>query len=120
MAYSTTKKKVKEIIMILLEDLIHRTSEFYYLKQQIDILLTSCTMRIKELLALIKQESIESIDNIFIELFKIQRTLSTMKYKYLFEFNDFLDDFIYFFDRQDDYNKSFLYEHFCLHGDFPK
>lgn len=106
--------------MILLKDLIHKTSEFCYLKQQIDILLTSCTMRIKELLALIKQASIEDVDKIFIELFEIQRTLSTMKYKYLFEFNDFLDDFIYFFDRQDNCNKLFLYEHFCQHSDFPK
>mgnify|MGYP003084259618 CR=1 FL=1 len=106
--------------MILLKDLIHKTSELYYLKQQIDILLLSCTIRIQELLALIKQASIEDADKIFIELFEIQRTLSTIKYKYLFEFNDFLDDFIYFFDRQDNYNKLFLYEHFCQHSHFPK
>ncbi|WP_274572227.1 hypothetical protein V6667_05905 [Neisseria leonii] len=106
--------------MIFLEDLIHKASEFYYLRQQIDMLLVSCTTRIRELFALIRHSNIENADKIFIELFEIQRTLSTIKFKYLFEFDDFLNDFIYFFDRQDDCNRLFLYEHFSQHDDLPK
>ena len=106
--------------MILLDDLIHKASEFCYLKQQIDISLISCTARIKELLFLIKQTSYENTDKIFMELFEIQRTLSTIKYRYLFEFDNFLNDFIYFFDRQDDYNKLFLYNYFLQNANFPE
>lgn len=106
--------------MTLLDDLIHKVSEFYYLKQQINRLLEYYTKRIQELLTQIKQKTIEDADKIFIELFEIQRTLSTIKYKYLFEFDDFLNDFVYFFDRQDEFNKFFLYKHFSQHTNFPE
>lgn len=105
--------------MLLLEDLIYKTSEFYNLKHQLEMLLRACTARIQELILMMKQNNIENIDDIFVELFKIQRTLSTMKYKYLFEFDEFLDNFIYFFDRQDEFNKLYLYEHFQKHTGFP-
>lgn len=106
--------------MVLFEDLINKASEFYYLKQQLDLLLGACAARIKQLISMIKQTDIENSDVIFEELFKIQRILSTMKYKYLFEFDSFLDNFIYFFDRQDDYNKLYLFNHFKCNLDFPE
>lgn len=105
--------------MVFLEDLIHKASEFYCLKQQLDMLLRHCIERIKYLILMIRKCHIENIDNIFLELFQIQRTLSTMKYKYSFEFEDFLDNFIYFFDRQDEYNKIYLYNHFQKNTEFP-
>ncbi len=107
--------------MIIMQELVDRASEFYYIKQQIDMLLRACEARIVELIRMMKKCDINDIDDVFIELFNIQETLYEVKNKYLFqlEFNAFLNDFIYFFDRKDDYNIVYLYEHFKQYDTFP-
>ncbi|MCL7714447.1 hypothetical protein [Stenotrophomonas mori] len=43
-------------------------------------------------------------------IFSIQRMLSVAKYKYEFHLSDFLDEFVYKFDRDDLYSREYLYE----------
>lgn len=45
---------------------------------------------------------------IIVELFKIQEELSIIKYRFNYNFNVFLNSFIYEFDRQDDESISYL------------
>lgn len=107
--------------MIMMKELAERASEFYYTKQQIDMLLRACQAKIIELINSLKQVNINESSHIFEELFGMQIILSDIKNKYLFEFNfnDFLNDFIYFFDRQDEYNVYYLYTHFQQSDEFP-
>ena len=107
--------------MIMMKELAERASEFYYTKQQIDMLLRACQSKIIELINSLKQVNINKSSHIFEELFGMQIILSDIKNKYLFEFNfnDFLNDFIYFFDRQDEYNVYYLYTHFQQSDEFP-
>ena len=74
-----------------------------------------------ELIHSLKQVNINESSHIFEELFEIQIILSEIKNKYLFEFNfnDFLNDFIYFFDRQDEHNVHYLYTNFQQSDEFP-
>ena len=104
-----------------MKELAERASEFYYTKQQIDMLLRACQAKITELINSLKQVHIDESSHIFEELFEIQIILSEIKNKYLFEFNfnDFLNDFIYFFDRQDEHNVYYLYTHFQQSDKFP-
>jgi hypothetical protein len=105
----------------MMKELAERASEFYYTKQQIDMLLRACQAKIIELINSLKQVNINKSSHIFEELFGMQIILSDIKNKYLFEFNfnDFLNDFIYFFDRQDEYNVYYLYTHFQQSDEFP-
>ena len=103
--------------MIMMKELAERASEFYYTKQQIDMLLRACQAKIIELINSLKQVNINKSSHIFEELFGMQIILSDIKNKYLFEFN--LNDFIYFFDRQDEYNVYYLYTHFQQSDEFP-
>ena len=107
--------------MIMMKELAERASELYYTKQQIDMLLRACQAKIIELINSLKQVNINKSSHIFEELFGMQIILSDIKNKYLFEFNfnDFLNDFIYFFDRQDEYNVYYLYTHFQQSDEFP-
>ena len=107
--------------MIMMKELAERASEFYYTKQQIDMLLRACQSKIIELINSLKQVNINKSSHIFEELFGMQIILSDIKNKYLFEFNfnDFLNDFIYFFNRQDEYNVHYLYTHFQQSDEFP-
>ena len=107
--------------MIMMKELAERASEFYYTKQQIDMLLRACQSKSIELINSLKQVNINKSSHIFEELFGMQIILSDIKNKYLFEFNfnDFLNDFIYFFDRQDEYNVHYLYTHFQQSDEFP-
>ena len=85
------------------------------------MLLRACQAKIIELINSLKQVNINKSSHIFEELFGMQIILSDIKNKYLFEFNfnDFLNDFIYFFDRQDEYNVYYLYTHFQQSDEFP-
>ncbi|OAM30862.1 hypothetical protein A7P95_02355 [Eikenella longinqua] len=68
-----------------------------------------------------QQADFEDAGEIFTELFAIQQALSAAKHKYLpdLELSSFLNDFLYFFDRQDEYNKRYLYTHFQQSNDLP-
>ena len=59
-------------------------------------------------------------DIVFNELFAIQDVFAKLKYKYHINMNQFFENFIYYFDRQDDVNKEFLYKHFHVNLNFPE
>lgn len=50
--------------------------------------------------------SVDSLDS----MFRIQRALAVAKYKHSFEFDDFILDFIYKFDRDDLPSRQYIYE----------
>lgn len=58
-------------------------------------------------------------DEIFNQLFKIQDQLSTLKYKYELDMDDYISNFIYYFDRQDTENKFYLYKRFHASNKWP-
>ena len=70
--------------MIMMKELAERTSEFYYTKQQIDMLLRACQAKIIELINSFKQVNINESSHISEELFGMQIILSDIKNKYLF------------------------------------
>ncbi|QLB45121.1 hypothetical protein [Mannheimia pernigra] len=70
-------------------------------------------------------EKIESIrfnkkdaESVILELFKVQEELSILKYKFNYEFDDFLDKFIYEFDRQDVESINYLINKISSNDEF--
>ena len=51
--------------MIMMKELAERASEFYYTKQQIDMLLRACQAKITELIHSLKQVNINESNHIF-------------------------------------------------------
>ena len=76
--------------------------------------------RCADLLEKLKHIDFSESDAVFNELFAIQDVFAKLKYKYHINMNQFFEDFIYYFDRQDDVNKEFLYHHFHIHSGYPK
>lgn len=50
----------------------------------------------------------ETSKNIINDLFRMQEELSIIKYKFNYEFDDFINGFIYEFDRQDSESVNYL------------
>lgn len=65
------------------------------------------------LISQVRNNSFESSQIFFDQLYDIQRKLSTVSYKYEFVLNDKLQDFVYHFDRDDIYSRKFWYQKFC-------
>ena len=74
----------------------------------------------RDLLDKLKCIDFSESDMVFRELFSIQDVFAKLKYKYHINMNQFFENFIYYFDRQDEVNKEFLYNHFHINSDYPK
>ena len=75
-------------------------------KNQIDRILYDYENEIKNIVNKIKMYD-PSVDNIY-RLFRIQNSLSVLLYKYNYPLSDYLRDFIYEFDRQDEESVFYL------------
>ena len=84
--------------------LIEQLEVFISSKNQIDRILYDYENEIKNIVNKIKKYD-PSVDNIY-ELFRIQNSLSVYKYNY--PLSDYLRDFIYEFDRQDEESVFYL------------
>ena len=85
--------------------LIEQLEVFISSKNQIDRILYDYENEIKNIVSKIKKHD-SSVENIY-KLFSIQNGLSVLLYKYNYPLSDYLRDFIYEFDRQDE--ESVLY-----------
>ena len=85
--------------------LIEQLEVFISSKSQIDRILYDYENEIKNIVSKIKKHD-SSVENIY-KLFSIQNGLSVLLYKYNYPLSDYLRDFIYEFDRQDE--ESVLY-----------
>ena len=94
--------------------------EFNNLNRQILMKLDNYEHEIKQLLASIKAVDFANSNEIFDRLFFLQGQIATVKYKYNFNINNFLNDFVYFFDRNDEYQRKYLFNHFKNNSTFPK
>ena len=86
--------------------LIEQLEVFISSKNQIDRILYDYENKIKNKINKIKKYD-PSVDNIY-ELFRIQNSLSVLLYKYNYPLSDYLRDFIYEFDRQDEESVFYL------------
>ena len=86
--------------------LIEQLEVFISSKNQIDRILYDYENGIKNIVNKIKKYD-PSVDNIY-ELFRIQNSLSVLLYKYNYPLSDYLRDFIYEFDRQDEESVFYL------------
>ena len=94
--------------------------EFNNLNRQILMKLDNYEHKIKQLLASIKAVDFANSNEIFDRLFFFFFQIATVKYKYNFNINNFLNDFVYFFDRNDEYQRKYLFNHFKNNSTFPK
>ena len=86
--------------------LIEQLEVFISSRNQIDRILHDYETEIKKIVSEIKAHD-SSVDNIY-KLFRIQNGLSVLLYKYNYPLSDYLRDFIYEFDRQDEESVSYL------------
>ena len=101
------RNKIKENNMsIKYSILIEQLEVFISSKNQIDRILYDYENEIKNIVNKIKMYD-PSVDNIY-RLFRIQNSLSVLLYKYNYPLSDYLRDFIYEFDRQDEESVFYL------------
>ena len=86
--------------------LIEQLEVFISSKNQIDRILYDYENEIKNIVSKIKKHD-SSVENIY-KLFRIQNSLSVLLYKYNYPLSDYLRDFIYEFDRQDEESVFYL------------
>ena len=86
--------------------LIEQLEVFISSKNQIDRILYDYENEIKNIVSKIKKHD-SSVENIY-KLFSIQNGLSVLLYKYNYPLSDYLRDFIYEFDRQDEESVFYL------------
>lgn len=86
--------------------LIEQLEVFISSRNQIDRILHDYETEIKKIVSEIKAYD-SSVDDIY-KLFRIQNGLSVLLYKYNYPLSDYLRDFIYEFDRQDEESVSYL------------
>lgn len=88
--------------------LLNNLETFTFLKREVNFILEEYEMEIKikmgEILNQTYEESIETIKS----LFEMQDKISVVKYKFNYNISEFLDSFIYDFDRQDDESIYYL------------
>lgn len=88
--------------------LLNNLETFIFLKREVNFILEEYEMEIKikmgEILNQTYEESIETIKS----LFEVQDKISVVKYKFNYDISEFLDGFIYDFDRQDDESICYL------------
>ena len=87
-------------------NLIEQLEVFISSKNQIDRILRDYENEIKNIVNEIKKHD-PSVENIY-KLFSIQNDLSALLYKYNYLLSDYLRDFIYEFDRQDEESVFYL------------
>ena len=101
------RNKIKENNMsIKYSILIEQLEVFISSKKQIDRILHDYENEIKNIVNEIKKHD-PSVENIY-KLFSIQNDLSALLYKYNYPLSDYLRDFIYEFDRQDEESVFYL------------
>ena len=86
--------------------LIEQLEVFISSRNQIDRILHDYENKIKNIVNEIKKHD-PSVENIY-KLFSIQNDLSALLYKYNYPLSDYLRDFIYEFDRQDEESVFYL------------
>lgn len=87
--------------------LIQRLDLFNNVKSEIDRILYEYEENIKDIIEDIKVK--DNKDRIH-TLFEIQNKLSIISYKYEYHMSEFLSDFIYEFDRQDEESVIYLHD----------
>ena len=101
------RNKIKENNMsIKYSILIEQLEVFISSKKQIDRILHDYENEIKNIVNEIKKHD-PSVENIY-KLFSVQNDLSALLYKYNYPLSDYLRDFIYEFDRQDEESVFYL------------
>lgn len=87
--------------------LIERLDYFLSVRSEIDRILRDYEIKVRKIIHDIRFDNgnIELIQ----ELFNIQDKLCVVKYKYQYTVSDFLSNFIYEFDRQDDVSINYLF-----------
>lgn len=65
-----------------------------------------------ELILKMKEKTFDESQELFNKLYDIQQKLSIAMYKYEFNLNDRLKDFVYHFDRDDIHSRRYWYEKF--------
>ena len=101
------RNKIKENNMsIKYSILIEQLEVFISSRNQIDRILHDYENEIKNIVNEIKKHD-PSVENIY-KLFSIQNDLSALLYKYNYPLSDYLRDFIYEFDRQDEESVFYL------------
>ena len=102
------------------ENLENELVEFNNLNRLILMKLNYYEREIRKLLESIREVDFSCSNEIFDKLFSIQEKIVKIKYKYNFNLNNFLNDFVYFFDRNDEYQRKYLFEHFKKNLKFPE
>ena len=92
------------------EELRKNILEYNRILSSINLILISYQDDINDIFEKIKSSGYMESEYLFDELFHIQKLLSEIKYKYKYNFDKIFDDFIYFFDRDDEYSRKFLYK----------
>lgn len=92
------------------EELRKSILEYNRILSSINLILISYQNDIDDIFKKIKLLDYMESEYLFDELFYIQKLLSEIKYKYKYSFSKIFDDFIYFFDRDDEYSRKFLYK----------
>lgn len=97
-----------EIWPILEDELIR----YRDLSSSIRHILMKYEVECSELILKIKEKTFDESQELFNKLYDIQQKLSIAMYKYEFNLNEHLKDFVYHFDRDDIYSRKYWYEKF--------
>lgn len=95
--------------------LIERLDFFINVKSEIDRILYKYEENIKEIIESIRVNG--NKDGVY-TLFAIHNKLSIVYYKYEYDVSDFLSDFIYEFDRQDEESVDYLFNEIIGNNNF--
>jgi len=76
----------------------------------VDMHLAQCENEVMKIFENIATTSFENVDNLFDELFLIQRIVSTIKFKYDYPLTERWLDFAYQLDRDDIYSRKYWYD----------
>ncbi|MHC5226279.1 hypothetical protein [Ignatzschineria sp. LJL83] len=92
------------------EELRKKILEYHRVSSSINLILISYQDDINNIFLKIKLSGYLESECLFDKLFYIQKLLSEIKYKYKYNFSRVFDNFIYFFDRDDEHSRKFLYK----------
>lgn len=90
------------------------------LSSSIRIMLSQYEIRSSELIKEIREKRFEDCQIIFDKLHEIHEELSTTYYKYGFNLNSNLYNFMHFFDRDDIYSRKYWYQKINAGMDWPQ
>lgn len=93
---------------ILEEELVRYRDVSISIKRILDGYERECRILIQQM----KGKSFDDAQIIFERLFDIQGKLATALYKYGFNLNEELNNFVYHFDRDDIYSRKYWYQKF--------